>query len=84
MSKLIPFADDATSLTIGGLTVENGEDQVSLYGSLDITRDKKGLANARALKAILDQAVQQMELDGKLPDALPTAVPTKKVANPFS
>ncbi len=49
MKTLTPFADDAVSIGIGELTVENGTDQVSLHGSLDITRDKQGLAHACAL-----------------------------------
>ena len=48
-----PFADDATSVSIGKLTVENGMDRVAIYGSLNITRDRQGLAHARALLAIL-------------------------------
>lgn len=44
MTKLTPFADDAASIGIGDLTIENGTEEVSLQGSLDITRDKKGLA----------------------------------------
>ena len=58
MNKLIPFADDAGSVSIGSLTIENGTDRVTIYGSLDLTRDKQGLAHAEALKALLDQAVQ--------------------------
>jgi hypothetical protein len=41
--KFQPFSDDSTSLSIGEFTVENGTDKVSLYGSLDVTRDKNGL-----------------------------------------
>ncbi len=37
---LTPFADDAASVSIGKLTIENGTDRVALYGSLDITRDQ--------------------------------------------
>ena len=44
MSKLTPFADDAASTSIGSLTVENGTDRIALSGSLDLTRDKAGLA----------------------------------------
>lgn len=44
MTKLTPFADDAASIPIGELTVENGTDRIALYGSLDLTRDKQGLA----------------------------------------
>ncbi len=47
MTTLKPFADDAASLSIGKLTIENGTDELSLYGSLDITRDQHGLAQAR-------------------------------------
>ena len=49
MTKLTPFADDAASMSIGGLTIENGTDRVVIYGSLDLTRDKQGLAHALAL-----------------------------------
>ena len=77
-----PFADDAASISIGELTVENGTDRIALYGSLDLTRDKQGLAHARALKALLDQAVQLLEADKSLPDAAPPAA-AKTVANPF-
>ena len=34
---LKPFADDAASISIGELTVENGTDRIALYGSLDLT-----------------------------------------------
>ena len=83
MSKLSPFADDAASLSIGKLTIENGTDRVALYGTLDLTRDKQGLAHARALKALLDQAVQVLEADKALPDAIPAPAAAKTVTNPF-
>ena len=51
MIKLTPFADDAASVSIGSLTVKNGTDRVAIYGSLDITRDKPGLAHALTLPA---------------------------------
>ncbi len=83
MTKMKPFADDAASISIGELTVENGTDRIALYGSLNLTRDKQGLAHARALKALLDQAVQLLEGDKSLPDAVPPPVAAKTVANPF-
>ena len=82
MTMLIPFADDAASLSIGKLTIENGTDQLALYGSLDITRDRRGLAQARALQAVLDQAVQTLEAQKDLPAELAPAV-VKTVKNPF-
>ena len=55
MTKLTPFADDAASVSIGSLTVENGTDRVAIYGSLDLTHDKQGLAHALALALVLTQ-----------------------------
>lgn len=83
MTKFTPFADDSSSLGIGKLTVENGTDRVALYGTLDLTRDRKGLALARALKAVVDQTVQRLESDPALPDAIPGPALPKSVANPF-
>lgn len=54
-----------------------------IYGTLDLTRDKQGLAHARALKALLDQAMQVLEADQALPDAIPASVAPKTVPNPF-
>ena len=84
MTKLIPFREDATSLAIGSLTVENGTDRVAIYGSVDLTRDKQGLAHALALKAVLDQAVQLLQAEKDLPDAVPPPSAPKKVPNPFA
>ena len=82
MTTLTPFADDAASVSIGKLTIENGTDRLALYGSMDITRDRRGLAHAHALQAILDQAVRVLEAEKDLPAELaPTAV--KTVKNPF-
>ncbi len=83
MTKLTPFADDVASISVGELTIENGTDRIALYGSLDLTRDKQGLAHARALKALLDQAVQLLEGDKALPDAVPPPVAVGTVNNPF-
>ena len=83
MTKLVPFADDAASVSIGTLTVENGTARVALYGSLDLTRDKPGLAHARALQAVLAAVVQQLEAAHDLPDAVAPA-PAATVPNPFA
>ena len=62
MATIKPFANDSDSIGIGGLTVENGTDQIAVYGNLDITRDKAGLAAARKLKALVDAAVAQFRI----------------------
>ena len=84
MTTLKPFSDDAASLSIGKLTIENGIDQMSIYGSLDIHRDQHGLARARQLKALLDAAVAVLEGQVDLPQELPKAEASKTVRNPFS
>ncbi len=84
MSKpLTPFADDAASTSIGSLTVENGTTRIALYGSLDLARDRQGLAHAQALKALLDAVVRYLEAQADLPAALPKAAAPATVANPF-
>ncbi|MGI4793166.1 MAG: hypothetical protein ACRYG8_03595 [Janthinobacterium lividum] len=82
--KLIPFADDAASISLGKLTIENGLDRLALYGSLDITRDQKGLDLARQLRLLLDQAVAALEREHALPAAVEAPAPTRTVRNPFA
>ena len=52
------------------LNIENRFDRVSLYGSVDITRDAEGLAQALRLKGIVDGMVSTLnaeQLNGVLP-----------------
>jgi hypothetical protein len=81
---LKPYADDATSMTIGELTLENGQDCVALYGKANLTRDKQGLAQARAVRAVLDAIVHALEADPKLPEAVAPLKPVSAVKNPFT
>lgn len=81
MSMIKPYANEADALSIGDLTVENRLDRIELYGSLQITRDKEGLALARELKSLLDSALEVLESED-LPDRIPLD-PTDEVDNPF-
>ncbi len=83
MAKFKPFADDAASISVGELTIENGTDRIALYGSIDLTRDNQGLAHARALMTLLDQAIQLLGADKSLPDAVPPPAAARTVKNPF-
>ncbi len=80
-----PFADAAGVRTIGALSFENGTDRIALHGSLDLTRDRTGLAQARLLRETLDAIVKALEADdlpetvAEAPEAVPTSVP-----NPFA
>ncbi|WP_457094225.1 hypothetical protein [Microvirga sp. P5_D2] len=82
--KFQPFSDDSTSLSIGEFTIENGTDKVALYGSLDVTRDKNGLKQAKALKAAVDAIVKALEQDKALPDESGPTEEAQQVKNPFA
>jgi hypothetical protein len=82
MASISPYQNEAESLTLGDLTVENRVDRVSLYGALEIPRDRAGLAQARALKEIVDAVVAALESERNLPEKVEQA-PTEQVKNPF-
>ena len=83
MSKLpfSPYKNESESLEIAGLTVENRLDRVSIYGSIDLTKDKEGLEHAREMKKSLDLTVEELE-HSNLPNRI-QVVKTEIVANPF-
>ncbi|MCR0983894.1 hypothetical protein [Roseomonas populi] len=79
-----PYADEAATLRIGGLTAENRLDRVSLFGSLDLTRDRAGLDRAKRLKALLDATLAVLEQEAeRLPEQVETGRDTDSIANPF-
>lgn len=82
MGHMTPYANESESLEIGELTLENRLDQVTIYGSLDLTKDKAGLVQARQLKTIIDAIVTALEAEKSLPATLPPK-PTETVKNPF-
>ncbi|TPG52489.1 hypothetical protein EAH89_18160 [Roseomonas nepalensis] len=79
----VPYADEAASLRLGQLTVENRLDRLSIHGSVDLTRDRAGLALARELRALLDAAVAALEREEALPEKVTTGEHTDTVRNPF-
>ncbi|MBM1175375.1 hypothetical protein [Microvirga arabica] len=82
--KFQPFSDDSASLCLGEFTIENGTSKVALYGSLDVMRDKNGLKQAKALKAVVDAIVKALEHDKALPDEIGPAETPQQVKNPFA
>jgi len=79
----LAFQNESDTLTIGSdFTVENRLDRISIYGSVDLTKDKEGLQYAYELKRIIDSAIDTLKgID------LPEHVEVKKadmVNNPFS
>lgn len=84
MTEFKPFADDSAVLSIGELVIENGTQSIAFHGSLDITRDQKGLEKARALQSAINEIVGALETDRNLADELPAQKrSTKTFDNPF-
>ena len=82
--KFIPYADEAATMRLDGMTVENRLDRVSLYGSLDLTRDRAGLERARQLQSLLEAAISVLEGEGeRLPQRVATGEGNDTVRNPF-
>jgi hypothetical protein len=81
------YANDDDVLNVQGdaLTVENGTTRVVVSGTLAITRDKRGLKAALALKQALDSVVETLQAQSDLPEKIgdePDAKPGV-VNNPF-
>ena len=83
MGDFKPYADEADVLTVGNLSVENRLDRVTLQGDVQLTKDRRGLALARHLKAVLDATVKALEADKALPEAVEVEKP-QSVRNPFA
>ena len=83
MEKIDPFANESDSLQIDDLTIENRTDRVSIYGSIDITRDQKGLATARLIADLLESIVARLSQED-LPESLPPPENIDVVKNPFA
>ena len=82
METIDPFANESESLQIDDLTIENRTDKVSIYGSIDITRDKRGLELAKAMKLLFDSILKRLS-QGDLPESIPPPQNIDEVKNPF-
>ena len=81
-TKFTAFGPDA-ALTLSDLTIETDATMLAIYGSIDIKRDKKGLADLTRLKEIIDKAHCDLTSDHQLPDVLPDPSAGEEVDNPF-
>ncbi|MBI1213823.1 MAG: hypothetical protein GC190_20370 [Alphaproteobacteria bacterium] len=75
------YQNESETVDIGKLTIENRTDRVTIYGSLDVTRDKAGLAAVKELKATIDAIVAFLEGE-KLPEHITMKTPGE-IKNPF-
>ncbi|MFA6189806.1 MAG: hypothetical protein WC680_11070 [Sulfuricurvum sp.] len=76
------YENETDSFSIGEVTVENRFDRISIYGSLDVTKDKEGLEKALKLKRIIDASIDALKRDKNLPDHI-EIIPADTVDNPF-
>ena len=58
MKDFEPYANEADVLTVGNLSVENRLDRVTLQGDVELRKDRRGLALAKHLKAVIDATVK--------------------------
>lgn len=76
------YENETDSFNIGCMTVENRLDRISIYGSLDITKDKEGLDNALRMKRIIDASIDALKREKNLPARI-EVIGTDTVENPF-
>jgi hypothetical protein len=81
-TAFMAFENETDVLSVGGMSIENRLDRISIYGSLDITKDKSGLTDALVLKRVIDAAIDEMKRDKNLPDTIQTLKP-EEISNPF-
>ncbi|TCG05177.1 hypothetical protein BZM27_35680 [Paraburkholderia steynii] len=85
MFKAYSNDDDVLNIQGDALTVSNGTTRVVVNGTLAITKDKRGLKAALALKEALDGIVAALQAESHLPDQVkeePDAKPGV-IDNPF-
>ena len=82
MKRFPAFENETIQIVVDHLNIENRLDRVSVYGSLDITKDQVGLDRALALQAVLAATIAALQAQ-----ALPAMLPAPKIdtiRNPFS
>ena len=80
--SFMAYENETDAFQIDSLTIENRLDRISIYGSLDLTKDRHGLESALKLKRIIDASIDALKRDKNLPDQI-TTVPSESVDNPF-
>ena len=84
MPKLHPFQNEAEVVSVGELSIENRIDRITIQGNLDVTRDRTGLANAKALQTCIALIVSALESETDLPETVAPPKTSGSVKNPFA
>lgn len=56
-----PYQNNAQSMQVGNLIIENQEDKISFYGDIDLYQNAQGLKDAKTLQALFTEIVQILE-----------------------
>jgi len=80
--RFSPFKNEADTLRIGDLLIENHFNRISLNGRLEITLDQAGLDAARVLLDVLSLTLHELAHTA-LPDRIGAAAP-ENVRSPNS
>jgi hypothetical protein len=83
VSKFATFKNDAQSIQIGEMTIENGSDSLKIYGQHNFDFSQAGLADLKAFAQIINAGVAVLEGATGLPKTLEMKPPTRR-SNPFS
>jgi hypothetical protein len=77
--------DDVLSVQGDALTISNGTSHITISGTLDIGKDKRGLKAALALQQAIDSVVAALQAQAALPETLEDEPPhpTGTTGNPF-
>lgn len=78
--------DDVISLQGDALSVSNGTTHITVSGTLTLTKDRRGLAAALALKQAFDSIVDTLQSQTDLPERIKDEPDSKPgiVGNPFN
>lgn len=79
--KFKPFKNESQTFSVGDLNFENRLDRISCYGNIDITKDRKGLADAVQLQDLVNAMVSELK-SAELPDCIEIEAPIT-VKNPL-
>ena len=64
------YENDTDGFTTGNLQIKNALDVITIEGTLEITKDRQGLAAALKLKRAVDAAIDALKRDRNLPDSI--------------
>ena len=83
-----PYQNNAQSMQVGNLIIENQEDKISIYGDIDLCQNAQGLKDAKTLQTLINRIVQVLETQCLTTNHKPQSqttlsLNTQQVTNPF-